>query len=265
MKKMLIIIILLIPFSVSAKTYAPVDITNLNIKELQDAVDKGYLTYELITKLYLERIKEYDDKYNAIITINEESLKEAREKDNYYKEHGRDSILFGIPVIVKDNIDVKGMPTTLGAKSLKDNYPNQDAEIIKNLKENGAIILAKSNMSEFAFLASSSTSSFGTTKNAYNNNYSSYGSSGGSAVSVALKYAPAAIGTDTNSSLRAPSAAASVIGFRPTLNKLSLRGIAGYDITRDTPGPIATNIYDSAIIMEALETKGGGLYKKFKK
>lgn len=261
MKKLLmLVILLLIPSNIGAVTYAPVDITDLNIIELQDAVDKGYLTYELITKLYLERIKAYDDEYNAIINLNENALKEAREKDNYYKEHGRTSLLFGIPIIVKDNIDVKEMPTTLGTKSLKDNYPKEDAQIIKNLKDKGAIILAKSNMSEFAFMASSSTSSYGTTKNAYNSSYSSYGSSGGSAVSVSLKYAPIALGTDTNSSLRSPSSAASVIGFRPSLTKLSTTGIINYDMTRDTSGVITTNIYDNAIIMAALENKEDNFY-----
>lgn len=261
MKKLLLIVIfLLIPHKAYAVTYAPVDITKLNIMQLQDAVDKGYLNYELITKLYLERISTYDDKYNAIININDDAMEEAKAKDKYYKEHGRTSLLFGIPIIVKDNIDVLGMPTTLGTKSLSDNYPKSDAEIIKNLKEKGAIILAKSNMSEFAFLASSSTSSYGTVKNAYNINYSSYGSSGGSAVSVSLKYAPVAIGTDTNSSLRAPSQAASVIGFRPTLNKLSMEGIINYDMTRDVVGPITTNIYDSAVIMASLENKEEDLY-----
>lgn len=261
MKKILILVILiLIPFNIHAITYAPVDITELDITELQDAVDKGYLNYELITKLYLERINTYDDTYNALITINENAIEEAKEKDVYYKEHGRTSLLFGIPIIVKDNIDVKGMPTTLGTKSLRDNYPKEDAQIIKNLKNKGAIILAKSNMSEFAFMASSTTSSYGTTKNAYNSRYSSYGSSGGSAVSVSLKYAPIALGTDTNSSLRAPASAAAIIGFRPTLNKLSTKGIIAYDITRDAPGPLTTNIMDSSIVMASLENKDEKFY-----
>lgn len=261
-KRLILLIILLLPFKIKAITFAPVDITNLNIKQLQDAVDKGYLTYELLTRLYLERIEAYDDDYNVIISINEKAIEEAKEKDIYYKKYGRPSLLFGIPIIVKDNIDVKGMPTTLGTKSLKDNYPNDDAQIIKNLKEKGVIILAKANMSEFAFMADSSESSYGTTNNAYDKRYSSYGSSGGSAVSVALKYAPLAIGTDTNSSLRAPASAAFVIGFRPTLNKLSTTGIIPYNITRDVPGPVTTNLYDNALVMAALENKEDDFYIK---
>lgn len=264
MKKIVFFIVILFSFCIN--TYAlsaPVDITKLDVRSLQDAVDNGYLTYEAITRLYLERIDVYDDKYNAMISINENAIDEAREKDKIYKENGRDSLLFGIPIIVKDNIDVEGLATTAGSKSLSDNYPNEDASIISKLKDSGAIILGKANMSEFAFMASSSVSSYGRVNNPYNTGYSSYGSSGGSAASVSLKYAPLAIGTDTNLSLRAPASANGVIGFRPTLNKLSNEGIIGYDITKDTPGPMSTNVYDNALLMAFLEGKDEDYYTKY--
>ena len=140
------------------------------------------------------------------------------------------------------------MPTTAGAKALAENYPNEDAEVIKKLKEAGAIILAKANMSEFAFLASSSRSTYGTVKNAYNIDYSAYGSSGGSSVSVAISLSAAALGTDTNSSVRVPASAANIVGYRPTLGLISRSGVLPYDPERDTVGLLTKNINDSIIL-----------------
>lgn len=231
---------------------APVDITSMSIYEIQEAVDKGYLNYKLIVNLYLDRINAYDSNYKAMISINQDAIKEAEACDLEYQKNGRSNILFCIPIIVKDNIDVKGMATTAGSKGLADNYPNEDAYVIKKLKEKGMIILGKSNMSFFAMSASNSVSYYGAVHNAYNLNKSSYGSSGGSAVAVSLSYAPVALGTDTNSSLRAPASANNVIGFRSTLGLIDTKGIIAYDITRDVVGPITRNTTDSALLMSAL-------------
>ena len=254
MKYIKIVLIFLILFNMKIKAYnkAPVDITKLNVYEIQEQIDKGYLTYELLIKLYLDRIEAYDSKYNAIISINENALAEAKKCDLEYKEKGRSNILWCMPIIVKDNIDVKGMATTAGSKALKDSIPNNDSYVVSKLKEKGMIILAKSNMSQYAFKANSSISSYGTVHNAYNLNYSSYGSSGGSAVAVAVQYAPFALGTDTNSSLRAPAAANNVIGFRSTFDLISTKGIVAYDITRDVVGPITKTVAENALILETL-------------
>ena len=264
LSKVTFVIIILFAFILKINAYyeAPIDITKMDVYELQDAVDKGYLSYELIARLYLDRIDKYDSNHKAVITINKNIVEEAKEKDKEYKEKGRSNILFGLPVLVKDNIDVKGLPTTNGTKSLSDSYPYVDSDIIKNLKDKGMLIIAKTNMSEFAFSASSSISSYGITRNAYNRNYSSYGSSGGTAVGIALQYAPFGIGTDTNSSLRAPAAANNIIGYRPTLNKLSSTGIIPYDTTRDTPGPMTKSVIENALLLEALEGKEEGTYSK---
>ena len=263
MKNIKIVLIFLILFNIKVKAYnkAPVDITTLNVYEIQEQIDKGYLTYELLIKLYLDRIEAYDSKYNAIISINENAIAEAKKCDLEYKEKGRSNILWCMPIIVKDNIDVKGMATTAGAKALEDSIPNNDSYVVSKLKEKGMIILAKSNMSQYAFSAGSSVSSYGTAHNAYNLNYSSYGSSGGSAVAVAVQYAPFALGTDTNSSLRAPAAANNVIGFRSTFDLISTKGIIAYDITRDVVGPITKTVAENALILEALT---GNEYNNFK-
>lgn len=238
---------------------APVDITKMDIYDIQEAIDQGYLTYELLIRLYLDRIEEYDD-YNAIISINENAIEDAKECDREYKEKGRNSVLFCIPIIVKDNIDVKGMATTAGAYSLSDSIPNEDANVISKLKDRGMIVLAKTNMSEFAFMASSSVSSYGTVKNAYNLNYSSYGSSGGSAVGVSVNFAPVALGTDTNSSLRAPASANGVISFRSTFGLVDTTGILAYDIARDVVGPLTRSVKENALLLEVMAGKEEGVY-----
>ena len=246
-KKVLLLLVVLFPINIYALNKAPIDITNMNITGLSEALDNQIIDSETLVKLYLDRINTYSD-YNAIININENAIEEAKKLDEERLAGKVRSIIHGIPIIVKDNIDVYGMPTTAGSLSLSDNYPNEDAFVIKKLKEAGAIIIAKSNMSEFAFQASSSKSSYGTVKNAYNMDYSSYGSSGGSAVSVALSFAVAALGTDTNSSIRVPASANNIVGYRPTLGTISRSGVLPYDPERDTIGLLTKTIKDSIIL-----------------
>ena len=118
--KKLLLLVLLIPINVFGLTEAVVNIDSLSIKEIQEYVDKGYLTYEQITRMYLDRINQYNTLYNAVITINENAIEEAKKLDLEYKNNGRRSLVHGIPILVKDNIDVKGLPTTAGAKGLLD-------------------------------------------------------------------------------------------------------------------------------------------------
>lgn len=254
-KKIFILFLILIPFNVFALTKAPIDITKETVTSLSKALNEEIITSEQLINIYLERIKEYNNQYNALITINENAINEAKKLDEERQNGNIKSAIHGIPIIVKDNIDVLGTATTAGSKALSDNYPNEDALIIQKLKEAGAIIIAKANMSKFAFYASSSSSDYGTVKNAYNLAYSSYGSSGGSAVSVALNFAPIAIGTDTNASVRLPAQAASLIGYRPTLGLISRTGIIPYDPERDTPGIIGKTIEDILTITNIIKGK----------
>lgn len=252
----IILLILLIPFKVNATTKAVFDITNTNIYEIQDMVDKGYLNYETLVKLYLERIEKYNSQYNAIISINKDALSIAKELDKEYEKSGRKSLLFGIPIILKDNIDYNGLPTTVGTKALKDSIPNNNSKVVENLVKSGAIILAKANMSEFAFSAENSRSSYGNVYNAFNINHTPFGSSGGSAVSVAASLATLALGTDTNASIRLPSSGNNIVGLRPTYGLLSLDGIVAYDITRDTVGPMTKSVSENAILLTILANNG---------
>lgn len=254
-KKIFILFLILIPFNAFALTKAPIDIANETVTSLSKALNEEIITSEELINIYLERINEYNAQYDALITINENAINEAKELDEERQNGNIKSAIHGIPIIVKDNIDVLGTATTAGSKALSDNFPNEDALIIKKLKDAGAIIIAKANMSKFAFYASSSSSDYGTVKNAYNLAYSSYGSSGGSAVSVALNFAPIAIGTDTNASVRLPAQAASLIGYRPTIGLISRTGIIPYDPERDTPGIIGKTIEDIITITNIIKGK----------
>lgn len=239
--------------SIEAKyTEAMIDITGMSIRQLQQAVDEGRLNYETITRIYLDRIEAYADDYNVIISINEQAIEEAKALDVIYKEQGRNSEVFGMPILVKDNIDVKGMPTTAGAKGLINNYPIADAPLIENLREAGVIFLAKTNMDEFAFNGSYSRSGFGLVKNGFNPLYSSYGSSGGSAVGVALELAVAALGSDTGVSIRIPSSASNLVGLRPTKTTVPEGGIITFESERDVVGPMAKSAEDAALIYSAM-------------
>ncbi|MDO4566188.1 MAG: amidase [Oscillospiraceae bacterium] len=242
-----------------AASAARVDIVGMSVSELQAAVDEGALTYELITQLYLERIEAYGEQYECIISLNENALEEARARDEEFEAAGRSRLseLFGMPVIVKDNIDVEGLATTAGSEALLDSLPYENAAVVEALLEQGAIIIAKANMDEFALNASSSESDFGTVKNAYSLERSSYGSSGGSAVSVAASLAPLALGTDTNSSIRIPASANGVVGLRPSYGLLDTAGVLHYDYARDVVGPMALSVYDCALLLSGMS---GGDY-----
>lgn len=233
-------------------TFAVVDITDMSIDELQQAVDDGYLTYEQIMLLYLDRIEAYAEMYECLTYVSDTAVEEARECDRIYRESGRTSRVFGLPVIVKDNIDVAGMPTTNGNSYMQNNIAEEDAEVIASLKDAGAIVLAKANMDRYAEHSQYSISDFGRVNNAFDLDKTSYGSSGGSAVSAAASLAPICIGTDTNASIRVPSSANGVVGIRPTKGLLSTGGMTTLIADRDTAGPMAKTVEDAAIILSAM-------------
>ncbi len=255
-KKIMLFLLLILfvspPFVYATKIYskAPINIEDITIQELQEYLEKEYLTSELLVTLYLERIEKYDSKYNAITIINKDALAIAKKLDIERKENGARSILHGIPIVIKDNFDIVGLPTTAGARALLNSYPLENSFIVQNLIEAGAIIIAKTNMDNFAFTATKSTSSFKTTANAYDINYSSYGSSGGTAVAIATNMAVVGLGTDTNSSLRGPAAVNNIVGLRPTMGLTSRSGILPYTRERDVAGPMTRTVSDLAILLD---------------
>ncbi|PQJ81459.1 amidase family protein [Polaribacter glomeratus] len=233
-----------------------------DIPSLQKSIKAGSLTYEKLTLFYLYRIRKFESdstkSLNAIIALNADVLKEAREKDKNAKDISEFSI-YGMPILLKDNIDTKEMPTTAGAIALEKNLTKTDAFIVEKLKENGALILGKVNLSEWAYFFCSGcplgySAIGGQTLNPYGRKvFETGGSSAGSGVAVAANYAVAAIGTETSGSITSPSSLNSVVGLKPTIGVLSRTGIAPISSTLDTPGPMTKNVIDNAILLNAIK------------
>ncbi|MGB5941342.1 MAG: amidase family protein [Leeuwenhoekiella sp.] len=231
-----------------------------SIPEIQQAVKSGKLTYEELVKFYLFRIKTFDrnneKSLNSVIALNPNVLAEARQLDKQGGEWD-DHSLYGMPILLKDNINTAGMPTTAGAVALSDNQ-TEDAFITKKLKENGALILGKANLSEWAYFfcgdcPSGYSAVGGQTLNPYGRKIlDTGGSSSGSGVATAANFAVAAVGTETSGSILSPSSANSVVGLKPTIGLLSRGGIVPISSTLDTPGPMTKNVIDNAIMLDAL-------------
>lgn len=231
------------------------------IPEIQEAVKSGNLSYEDIALFYLTRIKKYDRdnelSLNSVIALNPDLLKEARQKDQELKNNPDHHPIYGIPVLLKDNIDAEGMPTTAGAAALQENNAD-DAFIVQRLKENGALILGKANLSEWAYFfcgecPSGYSAVGGQTLNPYGRKIlDTGGSSSGSGVAVAANLAPVAVGSETSGSILSPSSQNSVVGLKPTIGLLSRGGIVPISSTLDTPGPMTKFVVDNAILLSAM-------------
>jgi amidase len=232
-----------------------------DILSLHKSIKEGSLTYEKLTLFYLYRIRKFESdstkSLNAIIALNPDVLKDAREMDRKAKEVAGFSV-YGMPILLKDNINTKEMATTAGAVALKRNFTKTDAFIVEKLKENGALILGKVNLSEWAYFFCSGcplgySAIGGQTLNPYGRKvFETGGSSAGSGVAVAANYAVAAIGTETSGSITSPSSLNSVVGLKPTIGVFSRTGIVPISSTLDTPGPMTKNIIDNAILMNAM-------------
>ena len=235
--------------------FTTVDLMDATIADLQEEMEAGKLTAEQLTQMYMDRIEAYDDKLdlNSIISINPNALKEARKLDRERLNGDVRGPLHGIPIVVKANIDVKGMATSAGAKILKNMVATEDSFVVKQLKDAGAVILAQANMSEFAFATSSSRSTLGGyVHNAYDTSRTPAGSSGGTAVAVTCNFAAAGVGTDTGGSIRNPSSFANIYGIRPSKGLVSTKGILPLKAFRDTAGSMARTAEDMALLLEVM-------------
>jgi amidase len=256
MKKPIIIFISLLFFFVfgcNKDETKPINIDELTISEIHKAFEQGEYTCADLIEAYLERIEQSDHAINAVTIINPDALKTAKELDEEYKKTKVLRPLHGIPVIVKDNINTKGLPTTAGSLALKDFIPYEDAFIINKLTEAGAIIIAKSNMAEWAFSpmhTESSTS--GTTRNPYNLDYVPAGSSGGTGAAIAGNFAVIGLGTDTGNSIRGPSSHCSLVGFRTTLGLISRSDIIPLFLRNDVVGPMCRTVEDAVKVLEVI-------------
>jgi len=230
-----------------------------DIPTLQSHIKSGKLSYEKLTQWYLFRIVKFEnDKtkaLNNIIAINPKAVAEARKKDRNKK--AADHPIYGMPILLKDNINTQGMATTAGAQAFLDNKSG-NAFIVDRLQEKGAIVLGKANLSEWAnYLCLECPNGYsavgGQTLNPYGRKiFDTGGSSAGSGSAMAANYAVAAVGTETSGSILSPSSSNSVVGLKPTTGLLSRGGIVPISGTFDTPGPMTRNITDNAIMLSAM-------------
>lgn len=246
---------------------AKADVFEKSISEIKDMLENGTLTSEILVQTYLERIEKYDragEKLNSIISINKNALAQAKQLDSERKAGKVRGALHGIPIVVKDNIDVSGFPTTMGKTSLVAAVKENDSSAVAALCKEGAIILGKTNMSTGDENARYTYSAvLGETRNAYNNEYASGGTSGGSAVSVSANFAAAALATDTNGSATYPAALNSVVALRPTHNLIDYTGAENTVKARDVISPMAKSVSDVALLMDVLTgKKEEGTYTK---
>src|SRR5882762_9621996 len=228
----------------------------LTISDVHAAYLSGATTATRLVQAYLERIQAYDQagpKLNVVIFLNPRALEEAAALDEHFRKTGKFvGPLHGIPVLLKDNVNTKDMPTTGGSLSLAGYTPAADAAITRNLRGAGAIILAKVNLHEFAIWGETVSSIQGQTLNPYDLTRTPGGSSGGTGAGVAANFAIAGIGTDTVNSIRSPASANSIVGIRPTLGLVSRAGIIPYSFTQDAAGPLARTVTDAAKMLNVL-------------
>jgi len=238
-----------------------------SIPELQAKMASGQLTAETLVQHYLERINALNSQgpaLHAIISINPDALAQAHALDQERRQHGARGPLHGIPVLLKDNIEsADRMPTTAGSLALADNFAVQDSPVAAALRAAGAIILGKTNLSEWANFRSDHASSGwsavgGLTRNPYVLDRTPCGSSSGSAVGVAAGMAPASIGSETDGSITCPASMTGIVGLKPTLGLLSQRGIVPIAHSQDTAGPMARSVADVATLLTALVSHGAG-------
>ncbi|MEO9481691.1 MAG: amidase family protein [Maribacter dokdonensis] len=231
---------------------------------IRNHIKEGRLTYEDLVLFYLYRIYKYEldntTTLNTVIALNEDVVQQARELDEQNEKGVATQIqhpIYGMPILLKDNINTVGMKTTAGSIALMDNR-TEDSFIVQQLKKNGALILGKVNLSEWAyFLCSGCPVGYsaygGQTLNPYGRRiFETGGSSSGSGTAVAANYAVAAVGTETSGSILSPSSQNSVVGLKPTIGLLSRSGIVPISSTLDTPGPMTKNVKDNAILLSAM-------------
>ena len=245
-------------YSLTPKSF---ELEEVTIAELQAAMTSGHFTAHSLAEKYLKRIDEVDKHgpaINSVIEVNPDALAIAAALDKERKTKGPRSPLHGIPVLIKDNIDTADqMMTTAGSLALVGSRPAQDAFVATRLREAGAVILGKTNLSEWANFRSSHSSSGwsgrgGQTRNPYAMDRNPCGSSSGSGAATAANLCAVAIGTETDGSIVCPSSANSLVGIKPTLGLVSRAGIIPIAHSQDTAGPMARTVTDAAILLGAI-------------
>jgi amidase len=240
--------------------YELLELEEITVDQLQERYENGNLTASQVTRAYLDRIEDIDRNgpgLNAIITVNPNALEIADSLDQERQNGTVRGPLHGVPIILKDNIDTYDMPTTAGSRFMEGSVPTKDAFITQKLREAGAIILAKANLSEWANFHSSFSSSGwsglgGQVNNPYDITRNPCGSSAGSGVAASANLATLTIGTETNGSIVCPSNANGIVGLKPTVGIWSRSGIIPISHTTDSAGPMVRTVRDAAVLLGAL-------------
>jgi len=231
------------------------DVMDATIEDIHDAYRSGRLTTRALVQQYLDRIKAYDQqgpRINSIITVNPKALEEADRLDALFKTSGLVGPLHGIPVLMKDQVDVAGLPTTLGSVVMKDYIPTRDAFVVEKLKKAGAIILAKTTLGEWA-AGDSYGSLFGETRNPYDVTRTVGGSSGGTAAGLTANFGAIGIGQEFAASTRRPATWNSVVGMRPSTGLVSRSGVwDGWPSIRGSLAPMARSVADVAKLLDVM-------------
>lgn len=229
-----------------------------SISEFHEALLQNQTSIEEVMQYYLNRIGRYDQDttelaLRSVISINPHALQEAKEKDKHVsKEKLQKFPLYGVPILIKDNINTAEIPTSGGALAFRDNQPTTDAFVVDKLREAGAIVLGKANLSEFAFDYKGKSSLGGQVKNAYNPQKGPGGSSSGTGTAISSNFAMVGLGTDTGGSIRIPASLSGLVGLRPTMNLISQSGIMPLSPWQDTVGPMCRKTEDCALLLEVM-------------
>ena len=240
-----------------APALPPFEVEEATIANVHDAMRAGRLTCVALVGQYLRRIAAYDKNgpaINSIVLINPDAEKQASELDRQFAQSGLTGPLHCVPMIVKDNFETKGLQTTNGALALAGYLPDQDAFLVKRVKEAGAIVLAKSNMAEWAFSPYETVSSIlpGYTRNPYALDRVTAGSSGGTAAAIAASLGLVGLGSDTGNSIRGPSSHQALVGIRSTMGLTSRAGVFPLSLLADIAGPIARTVEDAAKVFQVV-------------
>lgn len=243
--------------SVESTMVGGIDLDTVTIPELQARMARGSLSSVRLTSAYLQRIKAVDPKINAVLQTSPTALGQAAASDIRHRLGRTRGPLDGIPVLLKDNLDTRDMPTTAGSLALAGKPPRSDAELVAKLRAGGAVILGKANLSEWAnFRAARPTSGWsavgGQTHNPYVLDRNPCGSSAGSAAALAASLAQVAIGTETDGSIVCPAGMNAVVGLKPSLGVVSQAGVVPISAEQDTAGPMARNVIDTALTLSVI-------------
>jgi len=230
-------------------------ITELTLCELKKLYEKKEVKPSEVVSSLLEKINSEDKKLHSYLFVNEKAIEEAKIVDEKIAKGEKLKELEGVPVAIKDNICTKNIPTTCASKILENFVPPYDATVIKKLKEEGAIIIGKTNMDEFAFGSSTENSAFGPTKNPFDKTRVPGGSSGGSASATGANLCFASLGSDTGGSIRQPASFCGVVGMKPTYGRVSRYGLIAFASSLDQIGPITKDVSDCALLLKIISGK----------